>query len=223
MSSGPQEERRRVVCHRTHSRTEHHVPTCPPPPRKRWSRYECESSANRRKHQAHQRRHLHLQPAQWPALPQDHPLQCVGRPKAPQSAEQVEDCGGGGCLGSLPTRRRAAQTHHRHSQGHAGPSRSASPRFPQHRHHRVGTATPLPSRREIGEIRRPHPQSHRTPNGSFQHLRRLAQNHQFLHRLLAPDPHPPSPAREPREGPHAPPPRPIHRNPPPPRLAQSLR
>eukprot|EP00966_Prymnesium_polylepis_P319842 7376267-Prymnesium_polylepis.1 len=93
--------------------------------------------------QAHQRRHLHLQPAHRPALPQDHPHVGVGGPEAPRPARQVEDGRGGGGAHPLAARRGAAQADHRHAQGHARPTRGAR-HSAARRRHIAATSPPVP-------------------------------------------------------------------------------
>ena len=60
-------------------------------------------------------------------------------------AGQMEDCGGGGGLDPLAAGGGAAETDYRDEERHAGPSRGASARLPQHRHQGLRAAAALPS------------------------------------------------------------------------------
>ena len=64
--------------------------------------------------------HLYLQSSLRPTFLENHPHECLGRPKAFGPACKVENCGRSRCFGTVATRRRAAEAGHCYTKGHAG-------------------------------------------------------------------------------------------------------
>lgn len=60
----------------------------------------------------------------------------------------------------------------------------------------VGAPAAVPGVPEGGEIRRPDPEGHGAADGPLQHLRRLAQDHLELHRVLQAHSYPQGVARQ---------------------------
>ena len=111
----------------------------------------------------------------------------------------MENRGGSCGISSISTGRRATETNHRDQKRHVRSSGSALVRFSEHCHQRKRVANAVSSVHENRKIWRFDFESDRAADGFIQHLRRLVEIYQFVHRVLSIDINLESVAREQRQ------------------------